>query len=52
MLGLPELIVILAVALLLFGSSVPSLARRLGQGVMQVRKEVRELHDLTSLPPR
>jgi TatA/E family protein of Tat protein translocase len=52
MLGVPELIVLVAVALLLFGSSIPSLARWLGQGVTQVRKEVKELEQITSLPPR
>lgn len=52
MLGVPELIILVAVGLLLFGSSLPALARWCGQGVSQVRKEVKELEQITSLPPR
>jgi len=52
MIGVPEIIILVVIALLLFGSSVPALAKRLGQGVTQVRKEVRELEEITTVLPK
>jgi len=37
-LGTPELLVILVVGLLLFGSKLPTLARSLGKGVTEFKK--------------
>ncbi len=42
-LGLPEIIVILAIVLLLFGGrKVPELARGLGEGIRNFRSSIRE----------
>lgn len=47
-LGMPEVIVICAIGLLLFGSSLPNLARSLGKGVMELKKGMKDLDDETS----
>jgi sec-independent protein translocase protein TatA len=45
-LGLPELLIILAVVLLLFGSTrLPKLAKSLGQASKEFRRGVEEGHD-------
>ena len=41
-LGLPELLVIGAIALLIFGSRLPSTMRSLGQSVVQFKKGLKE----------
>jgi sec-independent protein translocase protein TatA len=40
--GVPELLVILFVALLLFGSRLPEVARSLGRGIAQFKRGVQE----------
>ena len=42
-LGLPEIIVILVVALIIFGNRLPEVARSLGKGYMEFRKGLRTL---------
>jgi sec-independent protein translocase protein TatA len=42
-LGMPELLIILALVLVLFGAKkVPEMARGLGQGLKEVRRAMRE----------
>jgi sec-independent protein translocase protein TatA len=41
--GFWELLIILAVILLLFGSRLPNLARSMGQSVIEFKKGLREL---------
>lgn len=44
--GLPELLIILVIALIVFGpSKLPDLARALGRGVAEFRKATQELKD-------
>jgi sec-independent protein translocase protein TatA len=44
--GGPEIVVILALVLLLFGAKrLPELARSLGQGIREFRKSVREISE-------
>ena len=38
-LGMPEVLVILAVGLLLFGNKLPELARSLGKTVVELKRE-------------
>lgn len=46
MLGWPEVVAILAVALVLFGArKLPELARGLGQGIREFKKATREIQD-------
>jgi len=44
-LGTPELIVILAIGLLLFGNKLPELARSLGKGIVEFKKGMNGLED-------
>ena len=44
-LGAPELILILAVALLLFGRKLPDVARSLGKGITQFRRGLQDARD-------
>lgn len=44
-LGLPEILVIAAVGLLLFGSRLPSVGRSLGRAIVQFKKGLRETKD-------
>jgi sec-independent protein translocase protein TatA len=44
-LGWPEILVLLAIGLLLFGRRLPELARTLGRTVMNVRKGLDGLED-------
>jgi TatA/E family protein of Tat protein translocase len=39
-LGIPEMVVILLIALLLFGHKLPSVMRWVGQSVLELKKEV------------
>jgi sec-independent protein translocase protein TatA len=43
--GIWQLLIILFVVLLLFGSRLPSLARSLGQSVMEFKKGIKEIED-------
>ena len=46
--GVPELLVILFVALLLFGSRLPEVARSLGRGIAQFKRGVQEASEEAS----
>ncbi len=51
--GLPELLVILLIALLVFGGKrLPEIARALGQAVQEFRKGVRGGEDAGEGPPK
>lgn len=43
--GLFGLLIFLAIVLLLFGSRLPSLARSLGQSIIEFKKGMKELED-------
>jgi sec-independent protein translocase protein TatA len=48
-LGTPEILVILALILLLFGAKrLPEMARSLGQGIKEFKKSVREISEDTT----
>ncbi len=50
--GFPELVVILVIALLLFGRRLPEVARSLGKGISEFKKGVREIDtDIKSEAP-
>ncbi|MBI2194871.1 MAG: twin-arginine translocase TatA/TatE family subunit [Planctomycetes bacterium] len=49
--GLPELLIILVVALLLFGARLPDVARSLGRSVNEFKKGLRETEDEVQKPP-
>lgn len=49
-LGTPELIIILVVALLIFGKRLPSTMRSLGQSVNAFKKGMREVTDVEEAP--
>jgi sec-independent protein translocase protein TatA len=44
-LGTPELIIILVIALLLFGTRLPKVARSLGMGVSEFKKGIKGVED-------
>ncbi len=51
-LGLPEMIVVMGVAVLLFGSRLPEVGRSLGKGLIEFKKGLRGIEeglDLSSL---
>ena len=52
-LGLPEILVILALGLLLFGSRLPSVGKSLGQGIRNFKKGLTEVdpENTESQPP-
>jgi len=51
--GVPELLVILLIVLVLFGSKkIPELAQGLGKGIREFRKASRELNDDDEQSPR
>jgi sec-independent protein translocase protein TatA len=39
--GMPEMIIVLVIAVLLFGKRLPEVARSLGKGVMEFKKGIR-----------
>jgi sec-independent protein translocase protein TatA len=43
--GTPEIIILLVVVLLLFGSRLPGVMRSLGQGVVEFKKGVQGIED-------
>ncbi|MCK6471316.1 MAG: twin-arginine translocase TatA/TatE family subunit [Planctomycetes bacterium] len=43
--GMPELIIILIVALLIFGSRLPDVARKVGKGLSEFKRGVQEASD-------
>ncbi len=45
--GVGELLVVLVIALLLFGNRLPGVARSLGQALASFRREVRNLEEVT-----
>jgi len=50
-LGMPELLIILAVALLVLGPRrLPELARALGKGLAEFKRATRELHETLDHP--
>jgi sec-independent protein translocase protein TatA len=44
-LGTQEVLIILAIGLLLFGHRLPELARSLGKGIVEFRKETNKLSE-------
>lgn len=49
--GTPELVVILIVALLIFGKRLPEVMRALGKSVNEFKRGMNEVTDTTSAPP-
>ncbi len=43
--GFPEMIVILIIALLLFGRRLPEVARSLGKGITEFKKGMKDIDD-------
>lgn len=43
--GIWQLVIVLAIVLLLFGSRLPSLARSFGQSITEFKKGVKEIDD-------
>jgi sec-independent protein translocase protein TatA len=54
-LGPPEMLVVLGVAVLLFGKRLPEVGRSLGKGIIEFKKGLRgiedEFHSVTTPPP-
>lgn len=48
--GLPELLIILVVALLLFGARLPDVARNLGKSVNEFKKGLKETEEQIKKP--
>lgn len=48
--GMPELIVIGAVGLLIFGRRLPEIARSMGRSIIEFKKGLRDVKDDMSLP--
>jgi sec-independent protein translocase protein TatA len=42
-----QLLIVLVIVLLLFGSRLPSLARSLGQSILEFKKGIKEIEDQT-----
>jgi len=51
-LGIPEVVVLLAVGLLLFGNRLPELARSLGKALVDFKREVGNLQEDPHHSPR
>lgn len=47
-----QLLVVLVIALLLFGTRLPSIARAFGQSITEFKKGVKEVEDHSEDPPR
>ncbi|MEQ8848043.1 twin-arginine translocase TatA/TatE family subunit [Botrimarina sp.] len=47
-----QLLVVLVVALLLFGTRLPSIARAFGQSITEFKKGVKEVEDHSDDPPK
>jgi sec-independent protein translocase protein TatA len=48
--GMPELLIILVVVLLLFGSKkIPEIAQGLGKGIREFKKSIKEVEDQISI---
>ena len=43
--GFPELIIVMVIALLLFGKRLPEVAKSLGKGIVEFKKGVRGIED-------
>lgn len=43
--GVPEVLIILAVALLLFGRRIPEAARSLGRGILEFKRGLRDTEE-------
>jgi sec-independent protein translocase protein TatA len=51
--GMGELIVILIVVLLLFGSKkIPDIAQSLGKGIREFKKSIKEVEDQITIPDK
>ena len=44
-----QMLIVLAIVLLLFGNRLPSLARSLGQSLIEFKKSVKEIEDGTAV---
>jgi sec-independent protein translocase protein TatA len=51
-LGTPEIIIILVVGVMLFGSRLPEIGRYLGKGIVEFKKGVRGVEDDVDTPPQ
>jgi sec-independent protein translocase protein TatA len=49
--SLPELVIIMVIALLLFGKRLPDVARSLGKGVVEFKKGLKGIEDDAEHPP-
>lgn len=47
----PELVIIMVIALLLFGKRLPDVARSLGKGVVEFKKGLKGIEDDVEHPP-
>jgi sec-independent protein translocase protein TatA len=47
----PELLIIMVIALLLFGKRLPDVARSLGKGVVEFKKGLKGIEDDSDSPP-
>jgi sec-independent protein translocase protein TatA len=47
----PELLIVLVIALLLFGKRLPDVARSLGKGVVEFKKGLKGIEDDVDHPP-
>ncbi len=47
-LGMPEIVLICAIGLLLFGGSLPNIARSFGKGIVEFKKGMKDFGDEVS----
>lgn len=50
--GLWQMLIVLGIALLLFGTRMPSIARAFGQSITEFKKGVKEVEDHGDDPPK